>query len=89
MLAVQERELKRRFELEHDDRLRAERQQYQAELAGLSGELRAVRDAITGGPNDTAVSPAESGSCGSDRQRPSSADPAGSAWLAGHPHRLV
>ena len=48
MLAVQERELKRRFEMAHEDRLRTERQQYQAELAGVIGELKGVRDAITG-----------------------------------------
>ena len=48
MLAVQERELKRRFEMAHEDRLRAERQKYHAELAGVVGELKGLKDAITG-----------------------------------------
>ena len=48
VLAVQERELKRRFEMAHEDRLRAERQKYHAELAGVMGELKGLKDAITG-----------------------------------------
>ncbi|XP_037078576.1 MICOS complex subunit Mic60-like [Pollicipes pollicipes] len=47
VLAVQERELKRRFEAAHEDRLRAERHKFQAELAVVMGELKGVRDAIT------------------------------------------
>ncbi|XP_043196760.1 MICOS complex subunit MIC60-like [Amphibalanus amphitrite] len=47
VLSVQERELKLRFEMAHEDRLRDERQQYQSELAVVMGELKGLKDAIT------------------------------------------
>jgi len=44
---VQERELRRQVEAQHDDKLREQRSKLQAELAGVVGELRGLREAIT------------------------------------------